>query len=188
MGRARRYARICPRFEPKGARPLYLRVFGEELEAPVGGVTDRAEVLAPALELRRRVGVHVGGGAHLVGVPQRARHIHALEPRHAVEVLGDQHDHVLRAALALRARAAQVSDPRAGEQRPIERPSVGDSADVAIELAMVQRFERRHPQNIVADTATTGKRSYENSDCSCGPTQATESDSDTPRATSITWS
>ena len=114
-------------------------------------------VLALALELGGRVGVHVGGRAHLVGVPQRPGHVHALEPGHAVEVLADEHDHVLGPALALRAGAAQVSDARAAEQRAIERPPVRDPAHIALELAVVELVEGRHPPPIVADAATGGK-------------------------------
>ena len=59
------------------------------------------QLLALALELGWRVAVHVGRRAHLVGVPQRAGLVDALEPRDAVEVLGNQFDDVLDPALAL---------------------------------------------------------------------------------------
>ena len=91
------------------------RAARRELECPRprrrshdGGAATRAL----ALELGRRVAVHVGLGAHLGGVPERARLVDALQPRHAVEVLAHEHDDELRAALALMAGAA-AGPPRA---------------------------------------------------------------------------
>ena len=101
--------------------------------------------------------MHIGGRAHLVGVPQRAGDVDALEPRHPVEVLGDEHDHVLGAALTLRSGAAQIGDARAGQQRAIERPPVRNPAHVTLELAVIELLEI-HPPNIVADEAPLSKR------------------------------
>src|SRR3712207_8636928 len=65
--------------------------------------------------LRRRVAVDVRRGAHLVGVPEGPRHVHALEPRHAVEVLRDEDDDVLGPALALPGGAADRSEEHTSE-------------------------------------------------------------------------
>ena len=97
----------------------------------------------------------VGRGAHLVGIPQRAGDVDALEPRHAVEVLGDEHHHVLGAALALRGGPADVGHPRAAEQRALDRPPVRDPPHVALELAVVELSS--HAQRIVDDGAAAGK-------------------------------
>ena len=80
------------------------------------------QLLALALELGRGVYVAVRRGAHLIGAPQRAGDVDALEPRHAVEVLGAEQDHVLGATLALGRGAAHVGHPRATEQRALDPP------------------------------------------------------------------
>src|SRR3954465_13180500 len=82
------------------------------------------ELVALALELGGRVRVDVRGRAHLVGVPQRARAVDALQPRHAVEVVRDEYHHVLGPPLALRRGAPRVGYPRAAEQRALDRPAV----------------------------------------------------------------
>jgi hypothetical protein len=82
--------------------------------------------------------VHIGRRAHLVGVPQAPADVYALEPRHPIEELGDEHEHELGAALALRPGASQVRDARATEQGSLDRPAVGDPLDVALELAVVE--------------------------------------------------
>ena len=91
---------------------------GEQVEAVLGRLAHCSQRHALALELgaacssgrRRRV-------AHLESVPQRAGLVDPLEPRHPVERLGDEHDDVFGAALALRGRAALVGDAGATEQR-----------------------------------------------------------------------
>ena len=68
--------------------------------------------------------------AHLIAVPQRAGEVDALEPGDPVEGIGDEQEDILRAPLALRGRAMLVVDPRAAEQRDIDRPAVaGPVAD-----------------------------------------------------------
>src|SRR5262249_29245336 len=94
--------------------------------------------------------------AHLVGVPQRPGDVDALQPRHAVEVLRDQHDHVLGAALTLRAGATKIGDARPAEQRAIEWPPVRDPPNVALELAVVELLVG-HPKPIVAQETAGGK-------------------------------
>src|SRR3712207_4757020 len=68
-------------------RRVSARRLGNQLEPVVGRGAHGRQALALALELGRRVGVDVRGGAHLVGVPQQPRHVDALQPRNAVEVL-----------------------------------------------------------------------------------------------------
>ena len=72
------------------------------------------------------------------------------------------------------------------EQRAVQGPPVRDSAHVALELAVIELVEAGHPQPIVDHATTDGKASYENSDCSWGPTQATDRDSEIPRPISTT--
>ena len=129
----------------------------------------RAQPLDLALELGRRVAVHVGVGAHLARVPEVRRLVDALEPRHAVEGLGDEHDDVLRAALALRRRAARVGDARAPEHAR-DRASSGPRPG---------RGSAR---------ALCGSGGQSKSPALCGPTQATASVSATSRATARTSS
>ena len=90
---------------------------GQQLEPALGGLAHDRQLVELALELRRRVAVHVGGAAHLVGIPQAPAHVHALQPGHAVEELGHEDDDELRSALALRPGAAQVRHAGAAEQR-----------------------------------------------------------------------
>ena len=73
--------------------------------------------------------------------------------------------------------AAEVGDPRAAEQRAIERPPIRDPAHIALELAVVELARRSSPTAHCGPTASdaAASRAYENSACSCGPTQATES-------------
>ena len=103
----------------------------------VDGVAHTPQPLHLALELGRRVAVHVGVRAHLARVPEVRRLVDALEPRHAAEGLRDEHDDVLRPALALRRRAARVGDARAPEHGAIEPPAVPDPVEVALELSEV---------------------------------------------------
>ena len=72
-----------------------------------------------------RVAVDLGRGAHLVGVPERARRVDALEPRHAVEVLARR----VRRRTRARARAANrhrarppPAPRRAGRAAPATGP------------------------------------------------------------------
>src|SRR3954452_20104433 len=133
-----------------------LRVGRQQREPGLGGLPHDRQRLALALELRLRVRVDVGGRAHLVRVPQRPGDVDALQPWHAVEVLGNQHDHVLRTALALWAGAAEIGDARAAEQRSIEWPPVRDPPNVSLELAVVELLVG-HPTPIVAQEAACGK-------------------------------
>jgi hypothetical protein len=64
--------------------------------------------------------------------------MHPLQPRHAVEGLGDEDDDVLRTALALWERALQIGDPSATQERSRELPAVTDAAQVPLELATVE--------------------------------------------------
>src|SRR5262249_213105 len=133
-----------------------LCVLGKEFESGLErGAHDR-QLLSLALELGRRVAVDVRRRAHLVRVPQRPGDVHALQPRHPVEVLPDHHQHVLRPALTLRTGTAQVRDARAAEHRAIEWPPVRDPTDVALELAVVELL-RGHPTSIVAGKRVCGK-------------------------------
>ena len=81
----------------------------------LGGIAHGRHRDALALELGGRVAVDVRRGPHLERVPQRAGLVDALEPRHAVERLGDEHDHELGSTLALGRRAALVGDAGAAE-------------------------------------------------------------------------
>ena len=94
--------------------------------------------------------MHVGVVAHLGRVPQRAALIDALEPRHAVEALGDEDDDVLGAALALRRRAARVVGARPAEQRARQRPAVAHARDVPGQLTLVEGLGHRH-ESILTD-------------------------------------
>ena len=71
------------------------------------------------------------------GRPTATCLVDALEPRHAVEGRRDEHDDVLGPALALRRAPALVGHARAAEQGRLDRPAVGDPAQVALELQPV---------------------------------------------------
>src|SRR5690349_7566365 len=136
-----------------------------------------------ALELVRRVAVHVSRVAHLGGVPQAAGLVDALEPRHTVEELRDEDDHELGPALALRPAAEVFVDARPSEQRPLEGPATAHPLDVAVELAPVDGFggndhgadsrARARPRegglpHVDADVGRGWR--YSKSPASCGPT------------------
>src|SRR3954454_6530896 len=116
-----------------------------------------------ALELARRVAVHVGEVAHLGGVPQAAGLVDALEPRDAVEELRDEDDHELRAALALRAAAEVVVDAGPAEERALEGPAIAHPLNVAVELAPVDGFGGNDHMRILARARARVKAVYRTS-------------------------
>src|SRR3954463_5040186 len=109
-------------------------VLRQQVDPAVRGVADRAERDDLALELTRRVAVHVGRIAHLRRVPQAAGLVDALEPRDPVEELRHEDDDELRPALTLRTAADVVVDARPSEQRALKGPAIAHALDVAIEL------------------------------------------------------
>jgi hypothetical protein len=123
---------VCPSISGSAVGP------GQQVDAVADGLADDAHPRHPPLELARRVAVHIGAGAHLLGVPEAAGLVDALQPRHAPEGLGHEHDDVLLPALALHPGAADVRDAGAAEQRALQRPAAAHAVDVALELTAVE--------------------------------------------------
>src|SRR3954467_14031680 len=109
----------------------------DEVDPALRRAADGREDTDLAVELVGRVAVHVGRVAHLGRIPQAARLVDALEPRHAGEELRHQHDDELLTALALWPAAEVVVDPGAAEQGALERPAIAHPLHVAVELAPV---------------------------------------------------
>ena len=132
-----------PRCRPDARPTRASSVLGSrQLDAVLGrpARTTGSDV-ALALELARRVAVDVGRRAHLGRVPQAARLVDALEPRHAGEELRDRGSRRTRC----RARAAggaplASSDAGAAEQHALQRPATVDALDVARQLALVEHL------------------------------------------------
>ena len=119
---------------------------GQQLEPVLGGLAhDSAAARAcartrPACSSAPRRAAPISSASHrLAGL------VDALEPRDAVEVLGDEHEHVLVPALALRRRAVEVVDPSAAQQRALDRPAVRHALQIALELPAVELWLRQTP-------------------------------------------